>query len=122
MQTKRGNNMSQINIVAGGPIDLIPELSQYAADQMLWVGVDKGTVTLLDAGIIPDEAFGDFDSITDRERRKIEKAAPGLHVYQAEKDQTDLELALVWALEQHSDSADRQTEHHSNVYTGNTYN
>ncbi|MCY8919839.1 thiamine pyrophosphokinase [Bacillus atrophaeus] len=95
--------MSQINIVAGGPIDLIPELSQYAADQMLWVGVDKGTVTLLDSGIIPDEAFGDFDSITDRERRKIEKAAPGLHVYQAEKDQTDLELALVWALEQKPD-------------------
>jgi thiamine pyrophosphokinase len=36
----------------------------------LWVGVDKGTVTLLDAGIMPVEAFGDFDSITDEQERR----------------------------------------------------
>lgn len=90
--------MNTINIVAGGPPEFIPDLTKYTDSDTTWVGVDKGTVTLLQAGLIPREAFGDFDSITDKERRQIEKAAPGLHVYQAEKDQTDLELALDWAL------------------------
>ncbi|RCK10996.1 hypothetical protein DT075_24660 [Bacillus licheniformis] len=30
----------------------------------------------------------------------FEKAAPRLHIYQAEKDQTDLDLALSWAVGQ----------------------
>lgn len=54
---------------------------------------------LFEAGIIPQEAFGDFDSITEEELMQIQKAAPALHVYQAEKDYTDLELALDWALQ-----------------------
>lgn len=69
--------MKTINIVAGGPKDLIPDLTGYTAEHILWIGVDKGTVTLLDAGIIPDEAFGDFDSITEQERLRIQK--PLLH-------------------------------------------
>ncbi len=33
-------------------------------------------------------------------KKAIEKAAPRLHIYQAEKDQTDLDLALSWAVGQ----------------------
>lgn len=62
--------MKTINIVAGGPKNLIPDLTGYTDEHTLWIGVDKGTVTLLDAGIIPVEAFGDFDSITEQERRQ----------------------------------------------------
>ncbi len=91
--------MKTINIVAGGPRELIPDLSEYTDGDTTWVGVDKGTVALLEAGIIPQEAFGDFDSITEEELMQIQKAAPTLHVYQAEKDYTDLELALDWALQ-----------------------
>lgn len=83
--------MKTINIVAGGPDHLIPDLLQYQAGDALWVGVDRGAVTLLDAGIVPDEAFGDFDSITD-EQKAIEKAAPRLHIYQAEK------IRRIWTL------------------------
>ncbi|RCK10917.1 hypothetical protein DT075_24655 [Bacillus licheniformis] len=61
--------MKTINIVAGGPDHLIPDLLQYQAGDALWVGVDRGAVTLLDAGIVPDEAFGDFDSITDEQKK-----------------------------------------------------
>ncbi|MFT3654752.1 Thiamine pyrophosphokinase [Bacillus sp. B01(2024)] len=91
--------MKTINIVAGGPREFIPELSAYTDGDTTWVGVDKGTVALLEAGIIPQEAFGDFDSITEEELLQIQEAAPSLHVYQAEKDYTDLELALDWALQ-----------------------
>lgn len=48
--------MKTINIVAGGPKNLIPDLTGYTDEHTLWIGVDKGTVTLLDAGIIPVEA------------------------------------------------------------------
>lgn len=66
MQRKE-SEMKTINIVAGGPKNLIPDLTGYTDEHTLWIGVDKGTVTLLDAGIIPVEAFGDFDSITEQE-------------------------------------------------------
>ncbi|WP_420954272.1 thiamine diphosphokinase [Bacillus haynesii] len=92
--------MKTINIVAGGPDHLIPDLLQYQDGDAIWVGVDRGAVTLLEAGIVPDEAFGDFDSITEEQKKAIEKAAPRLHIYQAEKDQTDLDLALSWAVGQ----------------------
>ncbi|MEH6974851.1 MULTISPECIES: thiamine diphosphokinase [unclassified Bacillus (in: firmicutes)] len=92
--------MMNINLVAGGPENLIPDLSEYREKDTLWIGVDRGAVTLLDSGIVPDEAFGDFDSITTEQKKAIEKAAPGLHIYQAEKDKTDLDLALSWAVEQ----------------------
>ncbi len=42
--------MKTINIVAGGPKNLIPDLTGYTDEHTLWIGVDKGTVTLLDAG------------------------------------------------------------------------
>lgn len=68
--------MKTINIVAGVSAELIPDLSEYTDRDTMWVGVDKGTVALLEAGIIPQEAFGDFDSITEEELMQIQKAAP----------------------------------------------
>ncbi|MDA1475583.1 thiamine diphosphokinase [Bacillus changyiensis] len=92
--------MKNINIMAGGPSCLIPDLSAYHDSSTHWIGVDRGAVTLLEAGIIPQEVFGDFDSITNEQKIALESAAPHFHIYQAEKDQTDLDLALSWAVEQ----------------------
>ncbi|KAA6452905.1 thiamine diphosphokinase [Bacillus swezeyi] len=96
--------MKNINIVAGGPSHLIPDLSLYQEKNTLWIGVDRGAAALLEAGIVPDEAFGDFDSITEEQKKALEKAAPRLHIYQAEKDKTDLDLALSWSVEQQPSS------------------
>ncbi|MEC1260825.1 thiamine diphosphokinase [Bacillus swezeyi] len=96
--------MKNINIVAGGPSHLIPDLSLYQEKNTLWIGVDRGAAALLEAGIVPDEAFGDFDSITEEQKKALEKAAPRLHIYQAEKDKTDLDLALSWSIEQQPSS------------------
>ncbi|OLP66483.1 Thiamine pyrophosphokinase [Bacillus pumilus] len=90
-----------IHIIAGGPFEYIPPLEHEAAkDDICWVGVDRGTVFLLENGIVPARAFGDFDSVTDEELRELKKRLPALNVFQAEKDETDLELALNWALRQ----------------------
>ncbi|MFS0656066.1 thiamine diphosphokinase [Bacillus sp. 179-C3.3 HS] len=89
-----------IHIVAGGPFEYIPPLTQATNEDVCWVGVDRGTVYLLENGIVPDRAFGDFDSVTDEELEDLKKKLPALNIFQAEKDETDLELALQWALRQ----------------------
>lgn len=94
----------KINIVAGGPIGLIPQLGRYGGEGVIWVGVDRGVFYLLNAGIKPAQAFGDFDSVTEEELSEIEKEVPELNKFKPEKDETDMELALDWALEKQPES------------------
>lgn len=89
-----------ISIVAGGPEEYLPNLYEYENKNNIWVGVDRGVFYLLKREINPTIAFGDFDSVTDTEMIKIEKKVPGIKKFNAEKDETDLELAIIWALEQ----------------------
>lgn len=89
-----------INILAGGPITELPDLTPYTEENSIWVGVDRGVLTLLKKGIIPSIAFGDFDSVTAEEFQYIKDKTKRLNVYQSEKDEPDLELALEWAKSQ----------------------
>ncbi|MGV3487812.1 MAG: thiamine diphosphokinase [Tuberibacillus sp.] len=86
-------------ILAGGPPAHLPDLNDKRFDHVQWIGVDRGTLTLIKNGITPLQAFGDFDSIDERERLFIESKKTLLSVYPSEKDQTDLEIALDWVLE-----------------------
>ncbi|KQL54675.1 thiamine pyrophosphokinase [Heyndrickxia shackletonii] len=87
-----------INIVAGGPASYIPNLSLYTGEGNIWVGVDYGVYHLIKNGINPDFAFGDFDSVSDEEWEKIKEKTVKIMEYIPEKDETDLELALQWAI------------------------
>ena len=58
-----------------------------------WAGVDHGVFLLLKAGITPEYTFGDFDSITEFERRYI-KEQLDINPVPKEKDDTDLALCL----------------------------
>lgn len=89
-----------INILAGGPEDLLPDLTEYMDDDVLWVGVDRGVYHLLKRNITPKIAFGDFDSVSPEELVFIEDHVTELKKYKPEKDETDMELALNWALDQ----------------------
>lgn len=89
-----------INIVAGGPDDLLPNLNDYDDEDVSWVGVDRGVFNLLKRSIKPTIAFGDFDSVTIEELKFIESQVKELKRYQPEKNETDMELALNWATEQ----------------------
>ena len=92
--------MMIINILAGGPEDLLPNLTEYLAEDSLWVGVDRGVYHLLNRNITPVIAFGDFDSVSPEELMFIETRVTELKKYKPEKDETDMELALNWALKQ----------------------
>ncbi|HEM2799630.1 thiamine diphosphokinase [Streptococcus suis] len=80
--------MIKIAVIAGGSFDCLPE----PAD--LYVGVDAGSLRLLDHSLPLDWAIGDFDSVTPEELGRIKNQAERFLQAPAEKDDTDLELAL----------------------------
>ncbi|CYV70912.1 TPA: thiamine diphosphokinase [Streptococcus suis] len=80
--------MIKIAVIAGGSFDCLPE----PAD--LYVGVDAGSLRLLDHSLPLDWAMGDFDSVTPEELGRIKEQAERFLQAPAEKDDTDLELAL----------------------------
>lgn len=86
--------MVQLAIMVGGPYEQIPDLKSLDEKELIWIGVDRGAVRLLEQGIIPKLALGDFDSITKEELKEIKKEVADVRVYKAEKDETDTELAV----------------------------
>lgn len=63
-----------------------------------WIGVDRGTLVLLQSKIQPVYAVGDFDSVTIEEKQWIE-ARMNIETMPKEKDVTDLAYAVQKALE-----------------------
>jgi thiamine pyrophosphokinase len=94
----------KIYLVAGGPLSLVPDFQLFDDSEVVWVGIDRGVFYLLNAGIKPAMAFGDFDSVTVEELAEIEKEVSDLKKFIPEKDETDMELALNWAIEQQPES------------------
>lgn len=83
-------------ITAGGPAAELPELRSWP--DAIYIGVDAGTMVLLEQGIQPAAAVGDFDSVSAEDLNLIERLFPDLDRAAAEKDETDTELALQKAM------------------------
>jgi thiamine pyrophosphokinase len=84
-------------IVASAPeLDIAPYQEHIRAADLL-IAADGGALPLLRAGIVPHVAIGDMDSID--AAGLVELAAHGvaLRRFPREKDETDLELALLYA-------------------------
>lgn len=58
----------------------------------------RGTWRLLQKGVTPVVSVGDFDSLTAAERTTVQSAVKDIRSVQAEKDDTDTQLALSIAL------------------------
>lgn len=91
--------MTVVAIVGSGPADYLPELKRYEAEVDVWIGADRGAFALVDRGIRVDYAIGDFDSVSKKEMEIIHHQAKQVEIYTAEKDETDLEIALLKAFE-----------------------
>lgn len=91
--------MTVVVICAGGPEEEVVSndflLSFHDAK---FIGADRGTVYLLNRGIIPDLAVGDFDSLTDEEWQMVHERIPNIERHIPEKNETDTELAVLKAL------------------------
>ncbi len=89
-----------------------------------WViAADGGARVALYYGYLPHIVIGDFDSLTDDEQHDLESRGVSLLRYPAEKDETDLELALQWAARHGADCicvvggiGDRLDQTFANVY------
>lgn len=86
----------KVVLIAGGPAYELPDFSLWP--DAVYVGVDSGTMVLLEKGIKPAAVVGDFDSVTDEELERIKKIFTDLKPVAAEKDETDTELALEKAM------------------------
>ena len=89
----------KVVIVAGGPAEELPDFSLWADD--IWIGVDAGAVALIERGIEPTAAVGDFDSVSKEQFARIKSILPDFEAASPDKDETDTELALKKAMTFH---------------------
>ncbi|CAJ1186183.1 thiamine pyrophosphokinase [Companilactobacillus paralimentarius DSM 13238 = JCM 10415] len=96
--------MKRVNILLGGPKSEYPdELSKSIKGiPGPWIGADRGSLYLLEQGIIPDIAIGDFDSINKKEQRLLKDNIADFKKFPPEKDDTDSELCLLAAREKYN--------------------
>jgi len=88
------NNWTRVAVFAGG------DRGHYRTDFDSFVGVDRGSLWVLEENLPLALAVGDFDSVTEEERQVIQKRAQHFVQARPEKDDTDLELALLTIFEQ----------------------
>lgn len=83
-------------IFANGELDHLPIKIQ--PDDFI-IAADGGARHCLQLGLTPNVIIGDFDSLTAEELTSLETAGARLIRHPARKDETDLELALLQAIE-----------------------
>jgi thiamine pyrophosphokinase len=64
------------------------------------IGVDRGCALALKNNIALTMAIGDFDSLSPTDFQMLQQSGTPLKTFSANKDQSDAELALDWAIEQ----------------------
>jgi thiamine pyrophosphokinase len=91
----------RIVIFANGVIeDPAAEAARWVRPGDCVVAADGGTTSALAAGLTPAHVVGDLDSLSPEQRVMLEAAGTSLHTHPPAKDETDLELALMWAATQ----------------------
>jgi thiamine pyrophosphokinase len=92
--------MTTVVICAGGPIEELVDLKPFKSSKdVVFIGADKGSVYLLNEGIIPNVAVGDFDSLSTKEFTCIEERVASVKIASVDKDETDTDLALMHSLD-----------------------
>lgn len=94
--------MVRVNILIGGPSDQIP--ADWKNVTGIWIGVDRGSLRLVKAGIRPSISLGDFDSIDEEDFQLVQKYSQKVLRVNEHKDDTDTELALKLVQENFSEA------------------
>jgi thiamine pyrophosphokinase len=89
---------NRIIIVCNG--NLYPQIITEIQKSDFVIGVDRAAYWLIEHGVIPSVAIGDFDSTSRGELNKISTVVPTFKKYSPEKDFTDTELAVKFAIKQ----------------------
>ncbi len=90
-------------IFANGQIEdgeMVQRALDHAGSDALVVAADGGARVAQHYGLRVNAVIGDMDSLDAEEQASFEASGTLLLQHPAEKDETDLELALLWAVEQ----------------------
>lgn len=88
-------------VVANGSLDMGPAVQAVlaSADDALVIGADGGAIIARDLGLTPHLVIGDFDSLTAADLKAFANQGATIQPHPAAKDETDLELALLAAVQ-----------------------
>jgi thiamine pyrophosphokinase len=93
-------------IVANAPnLDAAPYAEQIRAADLL-IAADGGALPLLRLGLLPHIVIGDLDSLDAPSEAALVERGVELRRFSRDKDETDLELALLHAAERGADTID----------------
>ena len=85
-------------LVCAAPVEGSAELlRQLTADADLVIAVDGGGALCLEAGVVPHVVLGDFDSLSPADLERLNGFGAEIRRFPAEKDSSDLELAVAEA-------------------------
>lgn len=96
--------MSRVVIFVNGILPNLQSAKKLLRPNDFLLGVDAGTRFILELGLMPNLVIGDLDSLTKDDLAKISAANVNILKYPADKNETDLELAIQRALELNPDS------------------
>lgn len=91
--------MKSINIMVGGPVSEIPAVAKLKRQPGPWIGVDYGATYLLNEGIIPELALGDFDSTNKEELQHLQAKIPRVKIFAHKTEHTDTQLGVLAAMQ-----------------------
>lgn len=93
-------------IVANAPnLDAAPYAERIRAADLL-LAADGGALPLLRIGLVPQIVIGDLDSLDAQSERELQARGVELRRFPREKDETDLEMALLLAAERGATAID----------------
>ncbi len=86
-------------VIADAPVAEIAPYENLIREADLRIAADGGARHFLTLGILPHIAIGDFDSLPAPMFEKLESGGVAIDRHAVHKDETDLELALLYAVE-----------------------
>lgn len=96
--------MTRILIFANGTLPDLEAVRSLLRPDDLIIAADGGTRHALALGLTPSAVIGDLDSLLEEDQRAVESAGARLIRHSQDKDETDLELAIRYALQTEPES------------------
>lgn len=97
------SNLMTTLIFANGDIEAFEWIRPFLVDASLIIAADGGSRYLFTLNFVPDVTIGDLDSVSDDIVTWLTEGGTQFVRFSAEKDETDLELALLYAAEHSTD-------------------
>jgi len=93
----------QAVVIAGGQINDSGTCRLLVSRADLLIAANGGALHVLGLGLVPDVVIGDLDSLTQEQVEYLHRAGCRFLTHPARKNETDAELALLYAVEQGAD-------------------